>query len=188
MLRKHLRVTEASVNSLSRHPTKWSNTLQHFVGNRRRLVWVDYFVGLVFKGFRKCAFIIFLKKFYHQRICYVGNTFYQGTLPLEADHTSSNFLKAIFHKFYLVFSWILWPIYKLPQKMRSETRHNINEDIKTSKSLHRLMEMPVKYGGAFFPKIVNDWKSLTIFAEKLQHRCLIEFSRCPCSWKPVRMV
>ena len=40
--------------------------------------------------------------------------------------------------------------------MQSETRHNINENIKTSKSLHRLMEMPVRYGEAFFPKIVND--------------------------------
>ena len=31
----------------------------------------------------------------------------------EADHISSNFLKAVFHKFYLVQSWILCPIWKL---------------------------------------------------------------------------
>ena len=30
---------------------------------------------------------------------------------VEADHISSNFLKAVFHKFYLVHSWILCPIY-----------------------------------------------------------------------------
>ena len=29
----------------------------------------------------------------------------------EADHITSNFLKAVFHKFYLVHSWILWPIW-----------------------------------------------------------------------------
>ena len=27
------------------------------------------------------------------------------------DHTTSNFLKAVFHKFYLVHSWIPWPTY-----------------------------------------------------------------------------
>ena len=29
----------------------------------------------------------------------------------QADHITSNFLKAVFHKFYLVHSWIPWPIY-----------------------------------------------------------------------------
>ena len=29
----------------------------------------------------------------------------------EAGHTTSNFLKAVFHKFYLVHSWILCPRY-----------------------------------------------------------------------------
>ena len=29
----------------------------------------------------------------------------------SADHITSNFLKAVFHKFYLVHSWILCPIY-----------------------------------------------------------------------------
>ena len=45
-----------------------------------------------------------------------------GRLPLknskwyvlpEADHITSNFLKAIFHKFYLVHSWIPWPKWTL---------------------------------------------------------------------------
>ena len=30
---------------------------------------------------------------------------------LKVDHTSSNILRAVFHKFYLVHSWILCPIY-----------------------------------------------------------------------------
>ena len=30
---------------------------------------------------------------------------------LQADQTPSKFLKAVFHKFYLVYSWIPWPIW-----------------------------------------------------------------------------
>ena len=32
--------------------------------------------------------------------------------PAQADHIPSNFLKAVFHKFFLVYSWILCPIYE----------------------------------------------------------------------------
>ena len=35
----------------------------------------------------------------------------KGYGMLETDHTSSNVLKAVLHKFYLVHSWILCPIY-----------------------------------------------------------------------------
>ena len=34
---------------------------------------------------------------------------YEGTWLAQADHIPSNFLKAAFHKFYLVQSWILCP-------------------------------------------------------------------------------
>ena len=29
----------------------------------------------------------------------------------KADNITSNFIKAVFHKFYLVHSWIPWPVY-----------------------------------------------------------------------------
>ena len=32
-------------------------------------------------------------------------------LSVQADHIILNFLKAVFHKFYLVYSWIPWPTY-----------------------------------------------------------------------------
>ena len=41
---------------------------------------------------------------------------------LKADHTPSNFLKAAFQKFYLVYSWKLCPIYSL--LVRSSNIHN----------------------------------------------------------------
>ena len=30
--------------------------------------------------------------------------------PYEADHANSNFVKAVFHEFYLIHSWILCPV------------------------------------------------------------------------------
>ena len=32
-------------------------------------------------------------------------------LPQQTNHITSNFLKDVFHKFYLIHSWILCPIY-----------------------------------------------------------------------------
>ena len=39
---EHLKIFEIETcfNPLSNNPTKWSNTLKHFVGNRRQIVWV----------------------------------------------------------------------------------------------------------------------------------------------------
>ena len=34
----------------------------------------------------------------------------EGDGLLKADHTPSNFLKAVYHKFYLVHSWMFCPI------------------------------------------------------------------------------
>ena len=36
----------------------------------------------------------------------------------KADHIPSNFLKAVFHKFYLVHSWILCPIWFVWQLLK----------------------------------------------------------------------
>ena len=36
----------------------------------------------------------------------------------KADHTPSNFLKPVFHKFHLVHSWILWPICIVSTKLK----------------------------------------------------------------------
>ena len=35
--------------------------------------------------------------------------------PVQAEHITSNFLKAVFHRFYLVHSWIHWPKLSLHQ-------------------------------------------------------------------------
>ena len=44
-----------------------------------------------------------LQKIWSDMVCY--------GLSAQADHIILNFLKAVFHKFYLVYSWIPWPTY-----------------------------------------------------------------------------
>ena len=44
-----------------------------------------------------------LQKIWSDMVCY--------GLSVQADHIILNFLKAVFHKFYLVYSWIPWPTY-----------------------------------------------------------------------------
>ena len=34
---------------------------------------------------------------------------FQEFMYAEADHITTNFLEAVFHKFYLVHSWMPWP-------------------------------------------------------------------------------
>ena len=48
------------INPLNPNPTKWSNTLKHFVGKSRQIVLsvFDYFVGLVLIGLRNNAFFL----------------------------------------------------------------------------------------------------------------------------------
>ena len=44
-----------------------------------------------------------------------------------ADHITLNFLKAVFHKFYLVHSWIPWPIYTKKTKKKHALRSTNNQ-------------------------------------------------------------
>ena len=46
--------------------------------------------------------------------------------PYEADHANSNFVKAVFHEFYLIHSWILCPV--SPSLYQINDQWNILED------------------------------------------------------------
>ena len=49
------------------------------------------------------------------RLGFGNQTCYQASGDLSgdmADHITSNFLKVVFHKSYLVYSWISWPNYR----------------------------------------------------------------------------
>ena len=69
-----------------------------------------------------------------------------SSLP-KADHTPSNLLKVVFHKFYLVYSWILCPTCCLLLWGVFRTLLNIFER-------------------AFFAKLVNEFLLIIIFAKK----------------------
>ena len=42
------------------------------------------------------------------------------TFSTEADHIPSNFLKSVFHKFYLFHSWILCPKYEITKQTKKK--------------------------------------------------------------------
>ena len=52
----------------------------------------------------------------------------------SADHITSNFLKAVFHKFYLVHSWILWLIWKKGGKLGLSFQRRHQDPPQTSKT------------------------------------------------------
>ena len=50
-----------------------------------------------------------------------------GFKKFEADHITSNFLKDVFHKFYLVYSWMPWLNYDV--QCYQENKEKLKDDI-----------------------------------------------------------
>ena len=107
-LPKYLEQIIWKINPLNASPTKWWNTLKQFVGNSWRIVWV-------------CLTILWGWCFLNPSNLFEENQnditqscqmnihmgFHMADHMRMADHITSDFLKAVFHKFYSVHSWIL---------------------------------------------------------------------------------
>ena len=58
----------------------------------------------------------------------------------QADHVTSNFLKAVFHKIYLVHSWILCPMYVWPFSRHQELKGY------TEGTMHKILAISIFSG------------------------------------------
>ena len=96
------------LSPLSTNPTKWSHS-NNWSARPNKFSVFDHFVGLALKGLRwaKVIYHVLSKPYYFSVFSKKGLKLVSSSLK-GYGLLYSIFLKVVFHKFYLIRSWVVW--------------------------------------------------------------------------------